>query len=317
MATWNTGPDPNQAYYAGQPGYPPPQQPGYPPMGGAYPPPGGGYPSAPQGFNQPPGGGYGFQPPPQQPPAYGSDPYNQGGYGGYNTGGETGEVKGFDFSDKSIRRGFIRKVYSILSMQLGLSVAFIAWFLYHKPTQRFVAQNSWLVIVAMVLSIVLLLTLACCGEIRRKAPTNFILLGLFTTVESFTLALISSTYKVEEVLMAVGVTAAVCLALTLFAFQTKWDFTMMGGVLFVAVIVLMIFGIVCIFVQNKIVQMVYASLGALIFSIYLIYDTQMLMGGNHKYSISPEEYIFAALQLYLDIINIFLYILTIIGHSRD
>lgn len=41
------------------------------------------------------------------------------------------------------------------------------------------------------------------------------------------------------------------------------------------------------------------------------------MGGKHKYSISPEEYIFAALNLYLDIINIFLYILTIIGASRD
>lgn len=43
----------------------------------------------------------------------------------------------------------------------------------------------------------------------------------------------------------------------------------------------------------------------------------MMMGGKHKYSISPEEYIFAALNLYLDIINIFIYILSIIGASRD
>jgi protein lifeguard len=40
-------------------------------------------------------------------------------------------------------------------------------------------------------------------------------------------------------------------------------------------------------------------------------------GGKHKYSISPEEYIFAALNLYLDIVNIFIYILTIMGASRD
>lgn len=42
-----------------------------------------------------------------------------------------------------------------------------------------------------------------------------------------------------------------------------------------------------------------------------------MMGGSHKYSISPEEYIFAALNLYLDIVQIFMYILTIIGASRD
>lgn len=42
-----------------------------------------------------------------------------------------------------------------------------------------------------------------------------------------------------------------------------------------------------------------------------------MMGGEHKYSISPEEYIFAALNLYMDIVNIFIYILTIISAARD
>lgn len=91
----------------------------------------------------------------------------------------------------------------------------------------------------------------------------------------------------------------------------------MGGVLFVAVIVLMIFGIVAIFVPGKTITLIYASVGALIFSFYLIYDTQMMMGGKHKYSISPEEYIFAALNLYLDIIQILMYVLMIIGVTRD
>lgn len=42
-----------------------------------------------------------------------------------------------------------------------------------------------------------------------------------------------------------------------------------------------------------------------------------MVGGNHKVSISPEEYIFAALNLYMDIVNIFIYILTIISAARD
>ena len=62
--------------------------------------------------------------------------------------------------------------------------------------------------------------------------------------------------------------------------------------------------------------MIYASLGALIFCLYLVFDTQMMLGGKHKYAISPEEYIFAALNLYLDIINLFLYILMLVGGGK-
>jgi FtsH-binding integral membrane protein len=69
-------------------------------------------------------------------------------------------------------------------------------------------------------------------------------------------------------------------------------------------------------VDVEMLHLVYCGIGVLIFSIYLIYDTQMMMGGNHKYSISPEEYIFAAIAIYLDIINIFLYILRIVGAAK-
>ena len=76
--------------------------------------------------------------------------------------------------------------------------------------------------------------------------------------------------------------------------QTKWDFTIMGGALVCVLFGLVIFGFVMIFVPyNKYLQMVYGGVGALIFSLYLVYDTQMMMGGDHKYSISPEEYVFA------------------------
>jgi FtsH-binding integral membrane protein len=117
--------------------------------------------------------------------------------------------------------------------------------------------------------------------------------------------------------MAAGICAAVCFGLTMFAFQTKWDFTILGGGLFVALIVLIVFGIFAMIFPGRIMILVYASFGALLFCLYLVYDTQLMMGGKHKYSISPEEYIFAALNLYLDIVNIFMYILMIIGAARD
>lgn len=128
-----------------------------------------------------------------------------------------------------------------------------------------------------------------------------------------------STSSADAVLLAVGITAVICLALTIFAFQTKIDFTGLGSILFIVLIVFMLFGLLTLFLPRSrfpILHIVYACIGALIFSFYLIYDTQLIIGGKHKYSISPEEYIFAALNLYLDIINIFLYILSIVG-SRD
>lgn len=42
-----------------------------------------------------------------------------------------------------------------------------------------------------------------------------------------------------------------------------------------------------------------------------------MIGGRHKYALSPEEYVFAALTLYLDVVNIFMYLLSIIGGSRS
>lgn len=226
-------------------------------------------------------------------------------------------MKGFDFGEQSVRRGFIRKVYAILCVQLGITLSFICWFLYHSPTKKFVRAHPEMVWISFGVIIVVMIILVCCGETRRKSPMNFILLFLFTLAESFVLAANATFYDADAVAMAVGITAAVCLGLTLFAFQTKYDFTLCGGFLFVAVIILLLFGIIAIFVHNKIFQLVYASLGALLFSFYLVYDTQLMLGGKHKYSISPEEYIFAALNLYLDIINIFMYILAIIGNSRD
>jgi FtsH-binding integral membrane protein len=74
--------------------------------------------------------------------------------------------------------------------------------------------------------------------------------------------------------MKAGICAAVCFGLTVFAFQTKWDFTVLGDGLFVAFTVLIVFYFtVVIFIPGKITTLAYASLSALLFFLYLVYDT--------------------------------------------
>ncbi|XP_063600243.1 protein lifeguard 1-like [Penaeus indicus] len=222
-----------------------------------------------------------------------------------------------EFSDKSIRMGFIRKVYMILMAQLTVIFGFVALFSLNADVKTFARQTSALFYVALVGTLVCIIALSCCGSLRRRTPHNYIFLGLFTVCEGLLLGIAGGAFDKMEILMAVGICVVVTLSLTLFAFQTKIDFTACGMFIWVSLIVLIMFGILAIIFQNRILNLVYSSVGALLFCFYLVFDTQLMIGGNHKFSISPEEYVFAALTLYLDVINIFTYILSIIGNSRS
>lgn len=203
-------------------------------------------------------------------------------------------------------------------VQLLITMGFIALFTFHDGTIKWVSRYPWLIFLALGVYLVTIIAMSCCTNVRRNAPMNYIFLILFTISQSFLLGITASHFEAIEVLMAIGITAAICLALTLFAFQTKWDFTTMGGILVCFSTILLIFMIIVWFIpNNNIWRLAVSCLAVLLFSMYLVYDTQLIIGGKHKYSISPEEYIFAALSLYLDIINIFLHILTIIGIARD
>jgi hypothetical protein len=143
-----------------------------------------------------------------------------------------------------------------------------------------------------------------------------ICLAGFTIAEGLLLGVATSTYSANSVLLAVGICALIVLGLTIFALQTRIDFTMMNGILFVLVLCLVLFGFFCAIFRSQIMMVLYASLGAIIFSCYIVVDTQMMMGGKHKYALDPEEYVFASLNLYLDIINLFLMILSLIGSAN-
>jgi hypothetical protein len=66
------------------------------------------------------------------------------------------------------------------------------------------------------------------------------------------MGMISAFYTINSILIAVGITAFVCLGVTIFSFQTKYDFTSCFGVLFVISLALLGFGIVCIFTRSTV-----------------------------------------------------------------
>ncbi|KAI2654848.1 Protein lifeguard 1 [Labeo rohita] len=217
--------------------------------------------------------------------------------------------------NQAVRRLFIRKVFAVLSLQLAVTCGFVAVFTFEPHVKLFVTQNVWTYWVGYVVFLVPYLVILCCGEFRRKHPWNLVSLSILTLAMSYMVGVISSFYDTDIVMMAIGITVLVCFTVIVFSLQTKYDFTSCYGVLFVCFIVLLFFGFLCIFMYNRILDLIYSTFGALLFTCFLAVDTQLLLG-NKNLSLNPEEYVFAALNLYLDIIHIFLYILRIFGRSR-
>ncbi|XP_054168152.1 protein lifeguard 1-like [Oppia nitens] len=301
----------------------------YPPYG--QPPP------YPQGYGQPYQQGYGQQgyggqyPGQQQPPAPGfaMPPPHQGAYGyqdpnvGYNSGSHNVTVSANEtdvnhwagFTDKNIRRMFVQKVYSILSIQLFITFGLTAIVVLTPSIKSWVRQNTWLYWVSYVVFFSLYITLMCCKGPRRNYPTNFILLTLFTIALSFMVAMLCSFHNLTSVLIAAGITAVCCTAVTVFSFWTKFDFTKLGGALAIASLGLFIMGICMLFIKAKILLIVYAGIGTVLFMLFLAYDTQLITGGK-KYELSPEEYIMASIMLYVDIVYIFLMVLQLVSAGR-
>ncbi|XP_075810557.1 protein lifeguard 4 [Microtus pennsylvanicus] len=200
-----------------------------------------------------------------------------------------------------IRMAFLRKVYSILSLQVLLTTVTSAVFLYFEAVRTFVHESPALILVFALGSLGLIFALTLH---RHKHPLNIYLLFAFTLLEALTVATVVTFYDVYLVLQAFILTTAVFLGLTAYTLQSKRDFSKFGAGLFAVLWILFLAGFLKVFFHNEVVELVLASLGALLFCGFIIYDTHALM-----YQLSPEEYVLAAISLYLDIINLFLHLL--------
>lgn len=217
-------------------------------------------------------------------------------------------------AQQAVRRGFVRKVYSLLCIQLVLTTA-IAWPI-QQAAPQLLAQNIWYFRAAMIGSLVAVLGVGCCCmDVARKFPTNYLFLFFVTVCQAVMVGFVSAHYTTGSVVLAALLTAAIFLGLTFYACTTKTDFTGCGPYLFVALLGLFLASIMCAFFPAM--QSAIAGLGAILFSFYIVYDTQLIIGGKHKQvQFGVDDYVFAALNIYLDIINLFINLLSLLG-SRD
>ncbi|XP_046612169.1 protein lifeguard 4-like isoform X1 [Neodiprion virginianus] len=208
-----------------------------------------------------------------------------------------------------IRMAFLRKVYGLLSVQLLMTIVVAAICMLSKPVRLFIHQNEWMVGLSFFMTLGFMMALIFK---RREHPMNLILLGAFTLVQSYTVGVIVTMYDQAIVLEALLITLTVVAGLTAYTFQTKKDFSFLGFGLFAGLCALLVGGILQIFVQSTGFELLLSIGGALLFSMFIIFDTQLLMR-----TLSPEEYILATINLYMDIINLFVHILRALAASRQ
>ncbi|PON94960.1 Bax inhibitor 1-related [Trema orientale] len=209
-----------------------------------------------------------------------------------------------------LRWSFIRKIYSILAVQLLATIAVAATVVTVRPIAHFFVSTGAGLALYIVLIITPFLVLCPLYYYYQKHPVNYLLLGVFTISLAFAVGLTCAYTSGKVILESVILTTVVVVSLTLYTFwaaKRGHDFNFLGPFLFGAVMVLMVFALIQIlFPLGRISVMIYGCLASIIFCGYIIYDTDNLI---KRYSY--DEYIWAAVSLYLDIINLFLSLLTI------
>ncbi len=167
----------------------------------------------------------------------------------------------------------------------------------------------------VILEFVLLFALYA---VKDKPGINLAVLFGFTFISGLTITpLLSSVFMMPGgasiVAQAFLMTSVAFGGISMFALTTKKDYSFIGKMLFIGVIILIVASLSNIFFQSPILQLAIAGIGALIFSAFILYDTQQIIKGGFS---TPIE---AAIALYIDFLNLFVSLLQLLAafNSKD
>ncbi|KAL7105109.1 hypothetical protein ABFS83_07G024100 [Erythranthe nasuta] len=227
---------------------------------------------------------------------------------------ESGDMlyPGIGHGENQLRWGFIQKVYGILAAQILMTTVVSAAVVLYAPINDLLRGNSVLLLFLIFTPFILLWPL---HVYQQTHPLNFIFLGLFTASLSLTVGVSCANTEGAIVLEALILTSAVVSALTGYTFWASKkgkDFSFLGPVLFTSLFILVLTGFIQVFFPlGSTTVAIYGAISAIIFSGYIVYDTQNLIK-----RFSYDEYIWASVTLYLDVLNLFLTILRMLKQDN-
>ena len=214
-----------------------------------------------------------------------------------------------DFGGTSSTYAHMKKVYTWMFIAL-LVTAGVSMFVANNFSSFSGLLSGPGVFVLFGLEILLVFILA--GRVHKMSPTtSFILFMVYSVLNGVALSVIFIVYTPESIANTFLIAAAMFGALSIFGFTTKRDMSGMGTFFFMALIGLLIASIVNIFLHSSGLQWIISGVGVVLFAGLTAYDTQQIKN-NPFYRKHP---IMGALELYLDFINLFLYLLRFFGRD--
>jgi hypothetical protein len=229
-----------------------------------------------------------------------------------------------NLNEAQIKRDFIKKVYGLLSAQLLITggVAAAVFYAYYDPNADIQLVKKPLIdfflgsLGGKILNVIVLIAFVICIHVWKSSfPANLLLLFGFSAWLGLEIGciifVVSAAGQFQAVLCALGTTAALFAALSLYAAFSKTDFSFLGAFLFVALIANLLLGFIAYALGLSLVAWLSNVFGVLIFSGYVLYDTDQIVNKVTLETADMGEAVVGALELYLDIVNLFLYLLAL------
>lgn len=215
----------------------------------------------------------------------------------------------------------MKRVY--VNMTLALVVtAFVSLFCANSAEYiQFIGQNGWFLWVLIIAEFGIVFGVSA-GINRLSSATASLLFYLFAVVNGLLLSPVFLVYTDVSIAKTFFITAGTFAAMSIYGFCTNKDLTKWGNILFMALIGLIIASLVNMFIgseRNSMFSWIISFAGVLIFTGLTAWDTQQI---KRMAAIAPDDSVgrlavLGALSLYLDFINLFLYLLRFFGASRD
>lgn len=214
----------------------------------------------------------------------------------------------------------LKKVYVWMAMALVIS-AITAYGVATTPAIMTALIQSPGIMFGLAIAELALVIGINAGINKLSIPTATLLFILFAAVNGATLSTIFLVYNVGSIVKVFLITAGTFGAMAVYGSTTKTDLSKMGGILMMALIGLIIATVVNIFVKSQGFDLIISYIGVLLFVGLTAYDTQRIKRwlemGTYDGETGQKVALLGAMSLYLDFINLFLYLLRIFGNNRD
>ena len=217
------------------------------------------------------------------------------------------------------QQAFFHKVYGWMALALA-TTGIVAWQTASSDIiQGILAQNPGIFIGLLILQVIVVLGLSW-GIKKMNSFTALVLFFLYSALTGLTFSILFLVYTQASIASTFFITAGTFGVMSFYGMTTKTDLTTMGNILFMALIGLIIASVVNIFMRSSMIYWLTTFAGVIIFTGLTAYDTQKIKHSSELYPQGSEQYIktaiLGALMLYLDFINLFIYLLRLMGKRR-